>query len=268
LLDSFSARAARRGATTPREVTVARGEIVAAANVAVARRERGADEPGFMPAAAEARAGVERVASKTFTASPSPPDSTAILREARAPRRTLTPPVVGKQSYTLLLSARAARADERGEEAVALYRHAIEAGGGYLAPANIELGLTLVSLHRNEEATASMLAVVRKDGARYPIVFYHLGRLYEHLGRLGEADEAFARAAELMGEESPQFFVDLSRVREREGKSVEALSAAEQYVRVMGRSGNVPEWARERVESLRKKAAQDATAAQPAPAKQ
>jgi tetratricopeptide (TPR) repeat protein len=269
VLDAFGKRAGLRGATLPREVTVARGEIVAASNLAASRREHGdgLDESDFtLTSVVERRAGAERVTSKSSTASTSLPDSTAVLRGARVPHGTLAPPEVGKQAYTLLLSARAARADERGAEAIALYRRAIDANGGYLAVANIELGLAFVSMRRNEEAAASMLAVVRKDGARYPLVFYHLGRLYEHLGRLGEAGESFARAAELMGEESPQFFVDLSRVREREGLSVDALSAAEQYVRVMGRSGDVPEWALARVESLRKKASQDA-AAQPSPAK-
>jgi predicted Zn-dependent protease len=119
----------------------------------------------------------------------------------------------------------------------------------------MEMGFTLFSMRRHEEAAAALLAVVRREGARYPLVFYHLGRIYEHLGRLGEAGEAFARAAELAGEESPQFYVDLSRVREREGRSTDALSAAEAYVRVTARaSGGAPEWARERVESLRKKA--------------
>ncbi len=125
----------------------------------------------------------------------------------------------------------------------------------------MELGLTLVSLRRNDEAAASLLAVVRREGGRYPLVFYHLGRIYEHTGRFAEAGEAFARAAELAGEESPQFYVDLSRVRELEGRDADALAAAEVYVRAMSRAGGAPEWARERVESLRKKAAQPTAAA-------
>jgi hypothetical protein len=76
--------------------------------------------------------------------------------------------------------------------------------------------------------------------------------------RLAEAGEAFARAAELAGEESPQFYVDLSRVREREGRRTDALAAAEAYVRVMTRTGGAPEWARARVESLRKTTAESA----------
>jgi tetratricopeptide (TPR) repeat protein len=253
VLDSFAAGAQRRGAALAREITVARGEIVAAANVAAVRRASGGEGPARADAAA---GGADADADARASALP---DSTAILRAARAPRGGGAQLVVDRQSFTLLNGARAARADERNEEAATLYRRAIREGGGYLAPANVELGLTLFSLRRNEEAAATLLAVVRKDGARYPLVFYHLGRIYEHLGRLGEAGEAFARAAELAGEESPQFYVDLSRVREREGREAEALSAAEAYVRLMGRSGAAPDWARERVESLRKKAGPEAS---------
>jgi tetratricopeptide (TPR) repeat protein len=245
VLDAFETRAARRGASVPREVTVARGEIVAAANVYAATRAAGVSHT--------VEAGVSRTSeadAKTNTL----PDSTALLRGVRAAKSAPAQFVIEKESYTFLLKARAARADEHPEEAVELYRRAIREGGGYLAPANMELGLTLVTLRRNEEAAAYLLAVVRKEGGRYPLVFYHLGRIYEHLGRLNEAGEAFARAAELAGEESPQFYVDLSRVREREGRGADALSAAEAYVRAMARTGEAPEWARERVQSLRKKA--------------
>jgi tetratricopeptide (TPR) repeat protein len=235
VLDAYEARAARRGVTVPREVTVARGEIVAAANVYAAARVSRTVEAG----------------AKTTDALP---DSTSLLRAARASKGAPAQFVVEQPAYKFLLNARAARAGERPEEAVELYRRAIREGGGYLAPANMELGLTLVSLQRNEEAAASLLAVVRKEGGRYPLVFYHLGRIYEHMGRLAEAGEAFARAAELAGEESPQFYVDLSRVREREGRGAEALAAAEAYVRAMARTGEAPEWARARVESLRQKA--------------
>jgi tetratricopeptide (TPR) repeat protein len=264
VLDAFGARAQRRGEAVPREVTVARGEIVAEANLAAARRAEGARETAAeVGASAEARAEPGAGASSS-AAAPALPDATALLREARA-RKGGAAPFVDRQAFELLRGAREARAGERNEEAVGLYRRAIREGGGYLAPANMELGYALSSLRRHEEAAAALLAVVRKDGARYPLVFYHLGRIYEHLGRLGEAGEAFARAAELAGEESPQFYVDLSRVREREGRPADALSAAEAYVRLMARgAGGAPEWARERVESLRKKAAQEA---QPAASK-
>jgi len=250
LLDAFGSRAQRRGDAVPREVTVARGEIVAEANLAAARRAEGAR-------ATAAEVSVARRA-ESGTGAASLPDAVALLHGARTPKGAAVA-VVDRQSFELLRGARAARAEERNEEAVGLYRRAIREGGGYLAPANMEMGFTLFSMRRHEEAAAVLLAVVRKEGARYPLVFYHLGRIYEHLGRLGEAGEAFARAAELAGEESPQFYVDLSRVREREGRSTDALSAAEAYVRVTARAaGGAPAWARERVEDLRKKAGQEA----------
>lgn len=238
VLDAYEAGAKRRGAATPREVTVARGEIVAAANVYAAARAAGVSRPPD--------AGAKTTAEL--------PDSTTLLREVRASKAAPAKFVIEQPAYGFLLNARAARADDRPEEAVGFYRRAIREGGGYLAPANMELGLTLVGLRRNEEAATLLLAVVRKEGGRYPLVFYHLGRIYEHMGRLAEAGEAFARAAELAGEASPQFYVDLSRVREREGRDADALAAAEAYVRTMSRAGQAPEWARERVEGLRKKA--------------
>ncbi|HEX7318496.1 MAG TPA: tetratricopeptide repeat protein [Pyrinomonadaceae bacterium] len=247
VLDAYEKRARLRGASVPREVTVARGEIVAAANVYETARAVGT---------------IRAVDAGAKTAE-ALPDSTALLRGARAAKGVPAKFVIEQDAFNLLRDARAARANDRPTEAVELYRRAIREGGGYLAPANMELGLTLVALRRNEEAATSLLAVVRKEGARYPLVFYHLGRIYEHLGRLAEAGEAFARAAELAGEESPQFYVDLSRVREREGRGADALAAAEAYVRVMTRAGEAPEWARERVESLRKKTEQTA-----APSKQ
>jgi tetratricopeptide (TPR) repeat protein len=252
LLDAFGQRAQRRGADVPREVAVARGEIVAEANVVAARRAVGLKEESVVEASARGESGA--------TGTSRLPDATELLRGARASKGSASPvPVVNNRAYTFLLGARAARADERNEEAVGLYRRAMREGGGYLAPANMELGFTLASMRRHEEAVTALLAVVRKEGARHPLVFYHLGRLYEYLGRLGEAGEAFARAAELAGEESPQFYVDLSRVREREGRGREALSAAEAYVRGTARAaGGTPDWARERVESLRKKAEQEA----------
>jgi len=241
VLDAYEERAKRRGDAVPREVAVARGEIVAAANVAAVTRAAGVSrtpEAGAKPTAEL------------------PDTTTALLRNVRASKAAPVKFRIEQPAYGFLLKARAARAGDRSAEAVGLYQRAIREGGGYLAPANMELGLTLVSLRRNEEAAASLLAVVRREGGRYPLVFYHLGRIYEHMGRLAEAGEAFARAAELAGQESPQFYVDLSRVREREGRDADALAAAEAYVRMMTRAGGVPEWARARVESLRKKAGQ------------
>jgi tetratricopeptide (TPR) repeat protein len=270
ILDSFDERASKSGATVPREVAIARGEIVAATNVAAGERgerksseERGAGSPSEVRSARGSSD--DRGASKSSANSSFDKNSPAALRESRTSSKPLHPLVVSREAYSLLMNAREARGENRGAEAVALYRRAIGANGGYFAPANIELGYTLTVMHRNEEAAANLRAVVEKEGARYPVAFYHLGRLYEHLGRTEEAGESFARAAELMGETSPQFYVDLSRVREREGRYADSLAAAEQYVRLMSRSGGVPGWANERVNDLRKKV--ERNAATPASAK-
>ncbi|HST52905.1 MAG TPA: tetratricopeptide repeat protein [Pyrinomonadaceae bacterium] len=249
VLDSFTSRS---GATVPREVAIARGEIVAAANVA-------AEEKGERRSTEIVEASKPLPASRADKNSEPEKISPSYSRDARASSKSLRPLVVGREAYSLLMNARDARAENHEEAAVALYRKAIEANGGYFAPANIELGYTLTGLHRNEEAAASLLVVLRKEGAQYPVAYYHLGRIYEHLGRVEEAGDAFARAAELMGATSPQFFVDVSRVREREGRYDDALAAAEQYVRLMAQTGGVPDWAGERVNSLRKKVEQNAT---------
>jgi tetratricopeptide (TPR) repeat protein len=265
VLDDLGARMSRRGATIPRDVTVARGEIVAAANVSAEPRGRGYSEeskgggPKSLKASdaksekASGASGVEESSARDESASGSRVESSS-PRESRA-AKPLRPLVIGRETYDLLNRAREAREASRGDEAVALYRRAIEKNGGYFAPANLELGFTLADLQRTDEAVASLLVVTSREPARYPIAFYHLGRYYEHLGRLEQADSAFARAVELLGDESPQFFADLSRVREREGKYVEALDAAQQYVRAMERAGAAPAWARERVTSLQKKLA-------------
>ncbi|HWS56010.1 MAG TPA: tetratricopeptide repeat protein, partial [Pyrinomonadaceae bacterium] len=223
-LDAFIERAARRGRGVPPEVAAARAEILAG-----------------LPAEAGAR------------------------EEKREPRRRAAeslkwsgvnaagrPLAVGKRTYDFLRRARAAREGARFDEAVALYREAIESNGGYFAPADLELGFALAGLRRTDEAAAQFLAVTRRSGPRYPIAFYHLGRLLEHAGQFPEAGDAYARAAELMGDAGPQFFVDLSRAREKEGKPAEAVAAMESYLRAAERLGDVPGWARERLAKLRK----------------
>ena len=261
VLDALSERLTRRGAEAPREIAVARGEIVAASNVAAeeVHAHTGDNVQAVGNSVSLKETGGERVLVKTTAASDA--DASVVLRNARA--ASSRPVVANRDSLDFLRRARAAREGGRGEEALALYRRAVESNGGYFAPANLELAYTLAGLSRNEEAAASVLSVIRRDGTRYPIAFYHVGRFYEHMNRLAEAEQAFARAAELMGDTSPQFYVDLSRVREREGNYAGALAAAEEYVRLTTRAGGAPEWARSRVEQLRKKSAQDA--GQPAP---
>jgi tetratricopeptide (TPR) repeat protein len=268
VLDDLGALLSRRGASVPREVTVARGEIVAAENVAAEPARGGSnDEEGKggeskrlkTDAKSEGARGAEESAAASRESSPGAREESASIlgAESSAPRgsKPVRQLVIGRETYDLLNRAREAREDHRGEEAVVLYRRAIEKNGGYFAPANLELGFTLAGLQRTDEAVAALLVVTSREPARYPIAFYHLGRFYEHLGRLGQADAAFARAAEMLGDESPQFFADLSRVREHEGKYVEALLAARQYVSAMERGGHAPSWARERVATLQKKLA-------------
>jgi tetratricopeptide (TPR) repeat protein len=251
VLDALSERLARRGVEAPREIAVARGEIIAASNVAAAESHTRVVE---IPRAEERGADLKAVGDA---------DASAVLRNARA--ASTRPVVATGAALDLLRRARTAREGGRDEEAVALYRRAVEVNGGYFAPANLELGYALASLRRNEEAAASVLSVIRRDGTRFPIAFYHVARFYEQMNRLAEAEQGFARAAELLGDRSPQFYVDLSRVRERAGNYAGALSAAEEYVRLSARSGVAPDWALARVEQLRKKSAQ--ATEQPAPAK-
>ncbi|HEV2862443.1 MAG TPA: tetratricopeptide repeat protein [Pyrinomonadaceae bacterium] len=254
VLDDFAARAAKLGKAAPREVEIARGEIVAASNVAPEEKdERPAAEPEEKrPAAVEKRPAAKASARPVVVAPVPAEEAVTVLRAARVPSKPRQLKVSG-ETYNLLLAARRARSDKREEEAVELYRAAVESGGGYLAPANMELGFTLEGLRRNEEAAASLFEVVRNDGARYPIAFYHLGRYYEHLGRLEQSAEAFARAAELLGHESPQFYIDLSRVREKQGRYREALAAVEEFLRRTEPLGTSPHWARRRLALLKDK---------------
>jgi tetratricopeptide (TPR) repeat protein len=259
VLDAFKDHANRRDISVPREVPDTRAEIAAAANISGKNRqdESAAEARGKKNASFESEAPKDAQTSQSAHVS-GDREATKVVREARQPE-VLRPLIVGRATYELLRRARDARNSNRNEEAVDLYRRAIESNGGFFAPANLELGYTFAGLHRNEEAIANLLLVIQHEGTRYPVVFYHLGRFYEHMNRFTPAAESFKRAAELMGEESPQFFVDLSRVREREGKYVEALAAAVRYVREMDKAGKAPDWARARVARLQKKlAANDA----------
>lgn len=258
VLDALDERLSRRGHESPREIAVARGEIVAASNVVEDSNARVVDIPRAEERGADSNdAGGESVlVTAKAIGGASDSGASAVLRNARA--ASTRPLVANAAALDLLRRARAAREGGRDTEAVALYRRAVESNGGYFAPANLEMGYALASLRRNEEAAASVLSVIKREGTRFPIAFYHVARFYEHMNRLAEAEEAFARAAELLGDRSPQFYVDLSRVRERAGNLSGALAAAEEFVRLSARSGPVPDWARARVEQLKKKAAAEA----------
>ncbi len=151
---------------------------------------------------------------------------------------------------------RAREASERGKksEAVDSYRRLLSRNNGYFPPANLELGYALVNLQQYDEALANLLEVTKRDGARYPISYYHLGRLYELRGELKLAEAAFVKAVSLYGPANPQFLLDLSRVREKLGDFKGSLEAMESYSKVMQEHGQKPSWSDERIAELRSKA--------------
>ena len=148
---------------------------------------------------------------------------------------------------------RARNASERGKmtEAVDNFRRVLSRQDGYFAPANLELSFALVSLKRYDEALNALLEVTKRDGARYPISYYHVARLYELKGELKLAESAFSQAAP----SNAQFLLDVSRVREKLADFKGALEAMEQYVKLMQDQGEKPAWSDERLAELRNKAA-------------
>jgi tetratricopeptide (TPR) repeat protein len=160
---------------------------------------------------------------------------------------------VSNETYDLLQRARGARESGRGDEAIKFYRRVLALNGGFLPPANLELSFVLTTMKRYDEAAATLATLTDREGARYPIAYYHLGRQYEALGELSRAAEAYEKAAEAFGDSNPQFFLDISRTREKEGNTAAALAAMETYVRISQMRGSVPEWSNERLARLRQK---------------
>lgn len=162
---------------------------------------------------------------------------------------------VDPETYASLQRGRTAHERGRYEEAVANFRSVIKRMGGYFAPANLELSYSLIELKRNDEAIDSLLQVAQKDGARLPISYYHLGRLYELRGDLKQAEDYFARAAQSYQGENSQFLLNLSGVRERRGDFSGALAAMEDYIKGKEQRGQKPEWSDARLANLREKVA-------------
>jgi tetratricopeptide (TPR) repeat protein len=125
---------------------------------------------------------------------------------------------------------------------------------GYFAPANLELSYTLLSLKRYDEALAHLLEVSKRDGARYPISYFHLARLYELRGDLKLAEAAFLQAVTTYVPTNGQFLLDLSRVREKLGDFKGSLDAMERYLKLMQDDGQAPAWSNKRLAELRTKA--------------
>ena len=136
-------------------------------------------------------------------------------------------------------------------EAVDNFRRLLSRQGGYFPPANLELSYALLSLKRYDEALTNLFEVSKRDGARYPISYFHLARLYERDGELKLAEAAFAQVAPT----NAQFLLDLSRVREKLGDYKGSLEAMERYVKLMQDEGHRPDWSDERLAELRNKAA-------------
>lgn len=178
------------------------------------------------------------------------PTSTEKSSAATAGRFTVDP-----QTHTFLQRGRAAHERGRYEEAVVSFRRVMSRMGGYFAPANLELSFSLMELRRNDEAIAVLLPVTLNDGARLPISYYHLGRLYELRGDLKQAEAYYALASQSYQVGNPQFLLSLSSVREKRGDFAGALSAMEEFVSRKEREGNKPDWVDARLESLREKVA-------------
>jgi len=157
-------------------------------------------------------------------------------------------------SYEYLQRARAGSEHCKNSEAVDNYRRLLNRNNGYFAPANLELSYALVSLKQYDEALANLLEVSKRDGARFPITYYHLARLYEMKGELKLAEAAFAKAVSLYAPANSQFLIDLSRVREKLGDFQGSLEAMESYLKIVQEQGQETSWSDKRIAELRSKA--------------
>ena len=187
-----------------------------------------------------------------------------VSRPARASEKTANakpsdsvvakPLELDQASYDFLQRAR--EAAERGKLPVAVdnFRRVLSRESGYFAPANLELSYVLLALKRDDEALTNLVEVTKREGARYPISYYHLARLYERRGELKLAEAAFAQAAALHKPTNAQFILDLSRVREKLGDFKGSLEAMESYLKAMQEQGQKPNWSDDRLADLRSKA--------------
>jgi tetratricopeptide (TPR) repeat protein len=242
VLENFTARAAQTGGGVPRAISFAREEInsgVEGEDVIKVRREDAGVYGGAAPNAAP------DTTARTCVAAARPNAARASSTRSFS---------VDPQTYTLLQSARDASDTGKFDEAVRRYRNVLSRSGGYLPPANLELSFALINLSRTDEAINALTPVASRDGARYPVAFYHLARLYERQGQLELAAQNFARAAQAYGDNSPQMLSDLSRVREKMNDTAGALAAMESYVKSIAQQGSIPDWATERLNALREKA--------------
>ena len=205
-------------------------------------------------AAAQALARTGTEGSITVESKPQPKqkiksESAKSVSPAAAPlSKSLT---LDQDSFNLLQRARNAAEQGKTTEAVENFQRVLSRQGGYFPPANLELSYVLLNLKRYDEALTNLLEVTKRDGARYPVSYYHLARLYELKGELKLAEAAFVQAAP----SNPQFLLDVTRVREKLGDYRGSLEAIEQYLELMEKQGEKPAWSNERLADLRTKAA-------------
>jgi tetratricopeptide (TPR) repeat protein len=255
VLDAFITR---RGPSV--EITDARREILYGSPVEAPKVATGSTASAARPVKAAnvnpslTSSGSNRTAAENNSKADARKAANAKQGGGKSAAEGLRPLTVDRETYALLQRARAAREGGRNEEAATLYRRVLARSNDFFPPANLELGFVLSNLHRYQEAVATLSVVANREGARYPIAYYHLGRQYELLGQLSLAAEAFEKAAAAYGDSNPQFLLDISRVREKEGKAQAALAAMEAYVRLSRSQGRVPDWSEERLAQLRQKA--------------
>src|SRR5215213_9543927 len=206
-------------------------------------------------AQALARTGSEEqiVVTSQPKASTRPEPTSALAKKSSAPSMAAAPKVLTLDQASFDYLQRARNASEHGKmtEAVDNFQRLLKRQDGYFPPANLELSYALLNLKRYDEAITNLVTVSTRDGARYPISYYHLARLYELKGEMKLAEAAFVKAAP----SNPQFLLDVTRVREKLGDYKGSLGAMEQYLNLMEKQGEKPTWSDERLAELRTKAA-------------
>ena len=195
---------------------------------------------------------------ETIIAVKPPASPSAAAKPTSVSTRVSKPPAskaltLDQESFDYMQKARGA--SERGKmlEAVENYQQVLGRQGGYFAPANLELSYALLSLKRYDEALGNLIQVTRRDGARYPISYFHLARTYEFKGDLKNAEASFSQAIGAYVPTNNQFLLDLARVREKQGDFKGSLDALERYIETMQERGQKPSWSDQRVAELRAK---------------
>ena len=206
---------------------------------------RGEDEPEIVVAKASP---APRAAKPE---KPAPRGATNLKAAAAArPAKALA---LDQMSFDFLQRARAASERGKTQEAIDNFRRVLNRQNGYFPPANLELSYALLSLKRYDEAEAQLLQVSQRDGARYPVSYFHLARLYELKGELKRAEAAFSQVVDAYIPTNSQFLLDLSRVREKQGDFKGAVEAMERYVKLTEQQGLKPAWCDQRLAELRAK---------------